>query len=77
MKPEKKELRDTKRSLKKAGNKKRRGKLKQQLRDDPDEAHTNEPSVGKYSSEPFNGMIDNDRTRKRNSEEKDEDSSDS
>ena len=72
MKPEKKDLRDTKRELKKAGNKKRRGKLKRQLRDNPDEAHTHEPTFGRYKSEPFNGIIDNDQTRRRNADEEEE-----
>ncbi len=69
MEPDKKELRDTKRQLKKAGNRKRRQKLKRQLYDNPDEAHNNEPTFGRYRSEPFNGIIDYDQTRRRGQEE--------
>ena len=61
---DKKQLRKLKRTVKQAGNKKRRGKLKRELRDNPEEAHWSEPSVGKASSETLNGL-DNDATRKR------------
>ena len=61
---DKKQLRKLKRTVKQAGNKKRRGKLKRELRDNPEEAHWSEPSVGKASSETLNGL-DKDATRKR------------
>jgi hypothetical protein len=65
---EKRQLRKLKRDVKQAGNKKRRQKLKRDLRDNPHEAHLTEPSVGKLSSETLNGL-DKDATRKRKSGE--------
>lgn len=62
---EKRQQRKLKREIKQAGNKKRRSKLKRDLRDNPHEAHLTEPSVGGASSEMFNGL-DQDATRKRN-----------
>lgn len=61
---EKRQLRKLKRDVKKAGNKKRRARLKRDLLDNPEEAHWNEPSVGKLSSQTLNGL-DQDATRKR------------
>ena len=61
---EKRQLRKLKRDIKQAGNKKRRQKLKRDLLDHPEEAHLNEPTVGKLSSETLNGL-DQDATRKR------------
>jgi len=63
---EKRQLRKLKRDIKRAGNKKRRQKLKRDLRDNPHDAHLNEPTVGKSSSETLNGL-DHDATRKRRS----------
>ena len=60
----KKQLRKLKRDVKKAGNKKRRGQLKRDLRDKPEEAHWSEPTFGKASSETLNGL-DQDATRRR------------
>ena len=64
MEQDKRQQRKLKREVKQAGNKKRRGKLKRELRDNPEEAHWSEPSVGKASSETLNGL-DKDATRKR------------
>ena len=61
---DKKQLRNLQRTVKQEGNKKRRGKLQRELRDNPEEAHWSEPSVGKASSETLNGL-DKDATRKR------------
>jgi hypothetical protein len=72
MEPDKRDLRNTKRELKKAGNKKRRGKLKRQLRDNPADAHTNETTFGRYESKPYNGLFDNDQTRQRDSSEEED-----
>jgi hypothetical protein len=63
---EKRQLRKLKRDIKQAGNKKRRQKLKRDLRDNPHEAHWSEPTVGKLASETLNGL-DQDATRKRKS----------
>lgn len=60
----KRQQRKLKREIKQAGNKKRRHKLKRDLRDNPHEAHWTEPSVGKASTEALNGL-DQDSTRKR------------
>lgn len=59
---DKRQLRKLKRDVKKAGNKKRRARLKRDLRDNPHEAHWSEESVGKSSSATLNGL-DNDATR--------------
>jgi hypothetical protein len=61
---DKRQIRKLKRDVKQAGNKKRRHKLKRELRDNPEEAHLSEPSVGKASSETLNGL-DEDATRRR------------
>ena len=53
----KRQIRKLKRVVKQAGNKKRRAKLKRDLRDNPHEAHLSEPTVGKLSSETLNGLI--------------------
>jgi hypothetical protein len=63
MQQDKRQQRKLKREIKQAGNKKRRLQLKNDLRDNPEEAHWNEPSVGKQSSELLNGL-DQDATRK-------------
>jgi hypothetical protein len=54
--------RDLKRKIKKAGNKKRRRLEKQELADNPGEAHWTEYEYGRNSSEWLNGM-DEDKTR--------------
>jgi hypothetical protein len=61
---DKRQQRQLKRGIKQAGNKKRRQGLKRDLRENPEEAHWSEPSVGKASSEPLNGL-DEDATRRR------------
>ncbi|HWY88192.1 MAG TPA: hypothetical protein VNX28_15850 [Gemmataceae bacterium] len=55
--------RNLKRSIKKAGNKKRRTKLKKLLHEHLQEAHWDEYDYGRYSSTWLNGM-DKDRTRR-------------
>jgi hypothetical protein len=64
MQQDKRHLRKLKRDIKQAGNKKRRLQLKNDLRENPDEAHWSEPTVGRQSSETLNGL-DQDATRKR------------
>jgi hypothetical protein len=61
---DKRQMRKLKRSVKKAGNKKRRRQLKDDLRENPDEAHWTEPEVGNLSSQSLNGL-DRDATRRR------------
>jgi hypothetical protein len=62
--PTKRELRQQKRELKRAGNQRVRRIFKQALRENPDEAAECEPDVGRCRSAPFNGM-DHDATRRR------------
>lgn len=66
--PDKKQLRKLKRDIKKQGGKHRRRKLKEDLRDNPDEAHLSEADFGRLSSETLNGM-DQDPTRRKKSED--------
>jgi hypothetical protein len=61
---DKRQQRKLKREIKQAGNKKRRAKLKRELRDNPEEAHLSEATVGGASSATLNGL-DQDATRKR------------
>jgi len=61
---EKRQLRKLKRDIKKLGSKHRRRKLKDDLRDNPADAHLAEEDVGKLASETLNGM-DKDSTRRR------------
>ncbi len=60
----KRELRQLKREIKRAGGKRRRSQLKRGLAEHPEEAHVDEPSVGRFRSADYNG-IDRDSTRKR------------
>jgi hypothetical protein len=60
----KREIRELKRSIKKAGNRKRRQTLKRALNENPEEAAHTEFEFGRDSSAGFNG-IDNDSTRRR------------
>jgi hypothetical protein len=69
MDQQKRELRKLKREIKKAGNKKRRGRLKRDLRDNPEEAHLSEERFGRNSSAGFNGL-DQDATRRPQEPEK-------
>ena len=53
---QKRELRQLKREIKRAGGKHRRRQLKQGLLDHPEEAHEDEPDVGKFRSAELNGL---------------------
>jgi hypothetical protein len=64
MDPDKREKRQLKRDIKRAGNKRRRNQLKRDLADNPDEAHHSAGDVGRLSSKEYNGM-DQDSTRRR------------
>ena len=67
--PTKRELRQQKREIKRAGSQRRRRQLKQALRENPEEAPYTEFDFGRYESARFNGM-DHDATRRRpNAEE--------
>lgn len=63
MEPTKRELRQQKRDIKRAGSKRRRRQLKQQLVEHPDEAPAAEFDFGRYQSASLNGM-DHDGTRR-------------
>ncbi len=60
----KRELRQLKREIKRAGGKHRRSQLKRGLADHPEEAHEDEPDLGRHRSAALNG-IDRDSTRER------------
>ncbi len=60
--------RELKRTIKRAGNKRRRKTLKEDLRKNPEEAAQSEETFGRHSSEVLNGN-DNDATRKRDESE--------
>ena len=62
--PDKRKLRDLKRTLKNRGNKHRRQELKRDLADNPEEAAHAEENLGRHRSEDLNG-IDSDSTRKK------------
>jgi hypothetical protein len=62
--PDKRQLRQLKRTLKKRGNKHRRQQLKRDLAENPDEAAYSEEQLGRYRSETLN-RLDNDATRRR------------
>ncbi len=57
-------LRQLKREVKRQGTKRVRRRLKQDLRDNPGEAHTSEIHFGRFSSQTLNGL-DQDATRRR------------
>ncbi len=59
--------RELKRTIKRAGNRRRRKTLKEELRKNPEEAANPEETFGRHSSESLNG-IDNDATRLREDE---------
>ncbi len=69
--PDKRMLRDLKRTLKKRGNKHRRAELKKNLAANPEEAAHAEEDLGGYRSDALN-KLDNDSTRKKKDEGKDE-----
>ena len=62
---DKRELRKLKRTIKKAGNKRRRQSLKRDLREHPEDAAHSEFEFDNDSSEALNGL-DRDSTRRRN-----------
>ena len=60
---EKRQLRETKRELKRAGHKKVRAKARHMLETSPEDAHLAEDNYGRYSTAHLNGM-DRDATRR-------------
>ena len=68
MDQEKRQHRELKREVKRAGNRKRRQHLKRQLTEDPDEAAHVEFDFGRDSSAGLNGN-DRDATRRRSGTE--------
>ena len=60
---QKRELRQLKREIKRAGGKRRRRQLKQGLAEHPEDAHQDSASFGRYRSADLNG-IDRDSTRR-------------
>ncbi len=64
MEPTKREQRQLKREVKRAGSQRRRRQWKRDLRENPEEAPFSEEDFGRYSTEPWNGM-DQDHTRRR------------
>lgn len=68
MNDDKRRQRELKREIKKAGNRKRRRHLDRELARDPEHAHEAEFQFGRDSSEGLNGL-DNDATRKRETED--------
>jgi len=64
MDPTKREFREEKRVLKRAGSRHRRRDLKQALRENPEEAHAAEENFGRFSTASLNGL-DKDATRQR------------
>jgi hypothetical protein len=65
MRPEdKRRLRQLKRDIKRAGNKRRRQHLKRELRDQPEDAPHSEFDFGRSSSATLN-RLDNDSTRRQ------------
>jgi hypothetical protein len=66
--PDKRQMRDLKRALKKRGNKHRRQQLKRDLAENPESAAETEENLGKHRSDRLNGL-DNDSTRKKKDEE--------
>jgi hypothetical protein len=69
MKQDKRILRELKREVKRAGNKRRRQFLKRQLEDQPEEAPYAEFDFGRDSSAGFNAM-DQDAKRKKKTEDR-------
>jgi hypothetical protein len=67
--PDKRKMRELKRTLKKRGNKHRRQQLKKTLTDNPEEAAHAEEDLGRHRSDTLN-KLDNDSTRKKKDEEK-------
>jgi hypothetical protein len=67
MDPDKRQMRELKRAIKRAGQKRRRNQLKRDLAENPDEAHRNEEDFGRDRSADYNGL-DRDATRRRKDE---------
>jgi len=66
--PDKRKMRELKRSVKKRGNKHRRAQLKRTLAENPEDAANAEADFGGYTSETLNGQ-DRDSTRQRDEDE--------
>ena len=64
MEPTKREQRQAKREIKRAGTQRRRRQWKRELRENPEEAPYSEDDFGRYSTAELNGM-DHDKTRRR------------
>ena len=64
MEPTKREQRQAKREIKRAGTQRRRRQWKRDLRKNPEEAPFSEEDFGRYSTAGLNGM-DRDSTRRR------------
>ena len=62
--PTKRELRQMKREVKRAGSQRRRRQWKRDLRENPEEAPHSEDDFGRFSTAPLNG-IDQDQKRRR------------
>lgn len=60
----KREIREQKRQMKRAGNQRLRRRIRHVLAENPDEAAESEPDYGPFQSAPLNG-IDRDATRRR------------
>jgi hypothetical protein len=67
MDPTKREQRQTKREIKRAGTQRRRRQWKRDLRENPEEAPYSEEDFGRYSTAELNGM-DSDSTRRHRSD---------
>lgn len=65
---EKRQLRETKRELKRAGHKKVRARARHLLESSPEDAHLAEVHFGRYSTAHLNG-IDQDATRRTRRQE--------
>jgi hypothetical protein len=64
MEPTKREMRQIKREIKRAGSQRRRRQWKRELRENPDDAPYSEDDFGRFSTAELNG-IDHDNTRRR------------
>jgi hypothetical protein len=64
MEPTKRELRQLKREIKRAGSQRRRRAWKRDLRENPEEAPFSQEDFGRFSTADLNG-IDRDGTRQR------------
>lgn len=64
MEPTKRELRQMKREIKRAGSQRRRRQWKRDLRENPEEAPYSQEDFGRFSTAELNG-IDQDNSRRR------------